>query len=190
MHRFVLPGCALVLLAGLACDETDPFEFQWIANPDTVLLYSLARPELNLYSAADLVNRKVVRVASATGSGEWDIALDTEEGGLVLRTPSSLGIESEAGIAVFPGSAFDDVEEAPEDSAAYAVEDPVDVALGTVYVVRTREVSGTAGVGCSRYAKLEPLIVDLENQTLTFVYDTNPDCDDRNLVADEAEEEE
>ena len=44
-----LTGALAVLLTATACDD-DPFAFNWTDNPDTVLLYSMARPELGLVS--------------------------------------------------------------------------------------------------------------------------------------------
>ena len=186
-HRLAFAGAALLVVAGIACDGEDPFAPRWFSNPDTVLLYSMARPELNLHSAQDLVNRRSVRIGAAVAS--WDVALDTEGDGLVLLPPAALGVDSEAGIAVFDDAGFDDVEEAPSDSTAYSVDRSVGVKLNTVYVVRTRIASIGLSVQCTRYAKLEPLSIDTRTQTLTFVYDTNPTCDDRNLVAEEIEED-
>jgi len=45
-----LAGALCMLVTATACDD-DPFAFNWTDNPDTVLLYSMARPELGLVSA-------------------------------------------------------------------------------------------------------------------------------------------
>ena len=178
----VLPmGAALALAAVAACGD-DPFAIRWDADPDTVVLFSLARPELNLVSAYNFHIRLAFRVESATATGNWDVALDTRGNELVLLPPGALGIESRAGIARVDGLSFAGVTEAPSDTAAYSRADPVPVSLGTIYVIRTHQGLGVFGTRCVYYAKLEPLIIDVAGGTLTFVFDENPVCNDRSLV--------
>ena len=183
--RRVAPrALTILMLAGVvsACDD-DPFGLQdWTAAPDTVLLYSLARPELNLASAFNLDQRRLIRIEAPGSTGEWDFAVDTDGGSLVFLTPVFFGIDSEARIATFPGMSFDEVRRAPSDTAAYVADDPVPVDLGTVYVMRTNESVGSFGRLCSYYAKLEPLEVSVENGTVLFVYDSNPICNELDLV--------
>ena len=45
----VINVAVLVLLAATACND-DPFEIRWDLQADTVLLYSLARPEMTMDS--------------------------------------------------------------------------------------------------------------------------------------------
>ena len=174
----------LALLGSLACGD-DPFELRWNADPDTVLLYSLAQPELNLPSAFSFNSRTTVRVEAPAATGTWDLALDTQEGALVFLPPGALGINSRAGIAMLSGLEFDDVREAPSDTAAYAFDQGVPVSLGTVYVVQTRQVTGQFGTTCVYFAKLEPLVTDLAEGTLEFEFDSNPVCNDPRLVPPE-----
>ena len=75
---------ALPILGLAACDE-DPFVFRWNATPDTVLLYSLDRPEPNLPSGFGFLERALVRVETPGSTGVWDVALDTDGGSLVLN---------------------------------------------------------------------------------------------------------
>lgn len=177
----VLPA---VLWSLPACDD-DPFAITWVENPDTVVLYSLDRPELNLPAAFDFINRRRVAVESPGATGNWDMVLSTEGGALVFLPPRALEIDSEAGIAVFPGLNLDELREAPGDSASYAITEPVSVEPGSAYVIRTRESRGRFRQICAFYGKFEPIEVDLEARTVRIVYDLNPDCDDRSLVPDQ-----
>ncbi|HZD03823.1 MAG TPA: hypothetical protein VE173_02865, partial [Longimicrobiales bacterium] len=110
---------ALVLaLAGLAgsaalagCGDNG-LQPNWTAFPDTAVLFTLARPELNLPSAFSFRERRTYRVEGANATGSWDIALDTEDGELVFLPPGALGIVSRAGIATLSGMDFDQVDEA------------------------------------------------------------------------------
>lgn len=174
---------ALVTLsAGLATCGGDPFIFPWELNPDTVLLYSLARPELNLEAAYSFNDRRKVRVEAATATGTWDVAVDTRGGQLVFLPPGALGISSKASVAALPGLSFADLQDAPEDTAAYSRFAPVPVEMGTLYVVKTSQSPGIFGRLCSYYAKLEPLVIDVEGGTLTFVFDASPVCNSLRLI--------
>lgn len=169
-----------ILLAG--CSD-DPFAFDWNDTPQTVLLYSLARPELNLASGFSFNRHSRVRIENATATGTWDIALDTQGGQLVLLPPGALGITgSTARIAALSGVTLDDVIEAPADSAAYSTADPVAVTAGTVYVVRTNRAPGSFGSRCVYHAKMEPTVIDIVGGTLTFRYVSSPICNSRSLI--------
>ncbi|RMH11548.1 MAG: hypothetical protein D6701_14965, partial [Gemmatimonadetes bacterium] len=66
----------MLLLSGCGADL---FNVNWRADPDTALVYSMARPELNLPSAYDLVRRNALRVEAPNSAGRWDFALDTQD---------------------------------------------------------------------------------------------------------------
>lgn len=146
------------------------------------MIHSLARPEPNLPSAFNFNFRTPIIVEAPGSTGQWDVALDTQGGNLVLLPPRALGINSRARIASLPGVGFDEVREAPADTAAYVSDRPVPVALGVIYVVQTSEGAGGFGQRCVFFAKLEPLVIDVEGGTLTFLYDSNPICNDPRLV--------
>lgn len=172
-----------LLLAGAVTGcEDDPFQREWIANVGTAELFSLARPELNLPSGFDFNDRRTIEIERVLREAEWDIVLDTREGELVFLPPRVLNVDSRAAVAAFPGSSFDDVSEAP-DSAGFVFDEPVPVELNTVYVIQTGERI-VFGFPCLFYAKLEPFEVDAEEQTVSFMFDVNPFCDDRNLIPD------
>lgn len=164
-----------------ACGD-DPFAIRWELSPDTVLLYSMARPELNLVSGFNFHTRFPVVIEEATSTGTWDMAVDTRGGQIVMLPPGALGIDSRAGIAELPGELFDDVIEAPNDTSAYNSLDPVPVEMGTIYVIRTNQSLGGFGTRCVYYFKIEPLIIDPEGGTLTFKYDGSPVCNDFKLL--------
>lgn len=176
------PLLAAALVALLAACEDDPFRINWPAAPDTVLLYSLARPELGLESAFNFNARQRIRIEAPTATGNWDLAVDTEDDGLVFLPPGAFAISSRARVTALEGRSFDDVREAPEDTTLYSAADPVPVELNTVYVVRTSQSVGSFGRRCVYFAKLEPLHVDPVAGTLRFVYDSNPVCNDPRLV--------
>lgn len=181
---------AVLVVGGVAagCDAEDPFAVEFVANVDTTAIFSLARPELELPGGFDLVRRQAVRLHVPGSSERWDFALDTRDGSLVLLTPGALGISNSSGIAVLEGRDFEEVAEAPGDSAAFSFGEPVPVDPDAVYVVRTREVAGTFGVPCVRYAKLGPVeVLDAEG-VLRFEFDVNPRCEDRRLQGDEPDD--
>ena len=172
---------AAILTALSGCGD-DPFAFDWVDTPDTVVLYSLARPELNLVSGWDFFRGTAISVEAPASTGTWDVALDTRNGELVLLPPGALGVESRASIAPLTGILFEDVREAPSDSTAYISQAPVPMAIGTTYVVRTHQGVGAFGTRCVYYARLEPLELDVAGGTMTFREVTNPVCNDRDLV--------
>jgi len=160
----------------------DSFERAWLSSPDTVGLFSLARPELNLPSAFSFYERTTYRVEGPGATGAWDVALDTRGGALVLLPPSVLGINSRAGIAPLDGAVFLEVDQAPSDTASYVKSEPVPVQIGRIYVVQSGVTPGTFGGTCVRYAKMEPLEMDAEAGYLSFLFDANPICNDRRLI--------
>ncbi len=172
----------LLFLSALAGCDDDPYQVKWVESPDTVLLYSLARPELNLLSAFDFVRRYPISIEDPNAAGEWDLALDTQGGRLVFLPPAAVGIQnSRAGLAPLEGMPFEEVRRAPSDTTLYVRDLPVPVELGTTYVIRTRQTSGFYGTVCVYYGKLEPLALDPQEGTLTFVFDTSPVCNSRKL---------
>lgn len=175
---------ALVVLgtAGVAACGKDPFQIDWVESPDSVLLYSLARPQLNLVSGFDFYNRTALRVEDSEATGNWDVAVDTRNGKIVLVAPGAFGVDSKARVARLPGTTFADVIEAPADTTLYTATNPVPVEMGSVYVIQTRQGYGSFGRTCVYYAKLEPLEIDPIGGTLRFVYDSSPVCNDRSLI--------
>ncbi|MEE2904876.1 MAG: hypothetical protein VX801_00595 [Gemmatimonadota bacterium] len=174
-------AAALVVAIFSACGD-DPFAFHWNDIPDTVQLYSLARPELNLLSGYSFFDGVAYRVEQANSGGKWDIAVDTRGQNLVLLPPGALGVSGRARIGVIEGVPFADLVEAPEDTAAYEGALPVPVRTGSVYVIKTNSRRGSFGSTCVYYAKLEPVLVDVSQGSLMFHYVSSPICNSRDLT--------
>jgi hypothetical protein len=166
-----------------ACD--DDLNADWTAVPDTVLLYSLSRPELlGKPSAFDFFDGVPISVESPAASGRWDLALIDLNGELALVPASAfVGVVSRAGVATVSARTLEEVTEAPGDTAQFKSE-PVVIRVGTIYVVRTRRTDCGFGSGV-RYAKLEPLEVNTTAGTLRFRSIVNPYCNDRKLIPPE-----
>ncbi len=175
-------GVLLLLVVASACDD-DPFALTWDNRTDTATVYSMARPETHLPSGFNFVARRVVLIDAPTTAGRWDWTLDTQEGELVLLPPRAIGLVSTAGIIPLPGEVFDEVAEAPQDSTRYVRDLPVPVEMGTVYVVRTHQETNSFGQRCIYYGKMEPIRQNLEEGILEFIFDANPICNERALIA-------
>lgn len=182
LFRPALVLAALVGTSLLAACGDDPFQFNWVENPREALLFSLDRDERNRPTAFEMLQGQRVVLESVGAAGLWDFALDTRDGALVFLPPRAVGVQSRAGIVEFPGLRFDELREAPSDTAAYVTREPVPVRLGSVYAVRTRQQSGAFGQACVYYGKVQPLEIDVENGTLLFRFDTSPDCNNPRLV--------
>jgi hypothetical protein len=181
-RRRLRRGSVLVAALAAAGGCEDPFEIRWEARTDTALIHSLARPEPNLPSAFNFYFRAPVAIEAPGSSGQWDVALDTEGGRLVLLPPRALGINSRARIAPIPGVAFQDVIDAPADTTSYVSNRSVPLELGTIYVVQTSEQSGSFGQRCVFFAKMQPLVLDVAAGTLKFAFDASPVCNDTRLI--------
>lgn len=172
---------AVGFIAASSCGA-DPFDIKWSSTKDTVLLYSLARPELGLPSGFSFNNRVSVLIERVNVTGYWDMAVDTRDGSIVILPPGALGVPGKARVTALTGTTFDDVVEAPADTSLYTATEAVPVRMGTVYVIRTNQSVGSFGTYCVYYAKLAPVEIDPEGGTLRFFYDTSPVCNDRALV--------
>jgi hypothetical protein len=165
-----------------ACDD-DPFRIRWEASPDTVILYSLARPELNLFSGFDFLGRRGVKIESPQAVSAWDLALDTRDGQLVFMPPEAIGVRnSAAAIAPMGAMEFSDLKKAPRDTTLYVGDQPVPITVGHLYVIRSRRAPGIYGSICSYFGKLMPLAKDMDDQSVTFMFDISPVCNDRKLI--------
>lgn len=178
-----LMALSFALAVGLTGCGDNIFEQKWTtASVDTVLIYSLARPELNLPAAYDFVNRFRVVLQQPGATGQWDLLLDTKDGQLVFLPPGALDITSATRILALPGMAFDDVIRAPKDSTLYSVDLPIPVETTSVYVLRTHQGTDRFGFPCSFYGKFQPLEVDPVLGTVRFQFDVSRLCDDRGLI--------
>jgi hypothetical protein len=185
-HRLLRSALAFsgtLYLPFLSAGCDDPYTIEWYEIPDTATLYSMARPEMNLSSAFDFLYGTAMPVEGVDATGQWDVALDTQDGKLVLSPPGVFGIDSEARISDMGEIDFRELRKAPTDSLLYIHDRSVPLQEGVVYVVRTREITDRYyGYTCVYYAKLEPLVLDVEEGRLQFHYLSNPNCNDILLV--------
>ena len=131
----------------------------------------------------DFLGRKGVQIESPSAVGGWDMVLDTQDGELVFVPPKAIGVTtSTAAIASMGIMAFEDLKRAPQDTAMYVVDWPVQVNVGELYVIRSRRATGSYGTSCSYYGKFLPLDKDIEAGTVTFVFDISPVCNSRKLI--------
>ena len=179
---YVVAFLAASVLGLTACGE-NVFDIKWtVARVNTVLLYSLARPELNLPSGYDFVDRQEIEIEQPGSTGLWDLLVDTQDGQLVFVPPGALGIDSEVMILPIPDMAFADLLTAPEDSTLYTRDQSVPIETSSVYVLRTHSGPSRFGVPCVFWGKIQPTEVDLALETVQFIYDVSILCDDRGLV--------
>ncbi len=173
-------------VSGLTACGQNIFDIKWtVSNVRTALIYSLARPELNLPTAFNFVDRVAVEIQAPGATGSWDLVLDTQDGQLVFLPPGALGINSDVMVLEIAGVDFDDVIEAPQDSTLYSRDQPVPVETTSVYVLRTHEGTNRSGLPCLFYGKLQPLEVELDLGSVLFEYDVSVLCNDRGLVPED-----
>jgi len=186
LHRRIT-AALLAAIVTTACDDPIDFGFgEWDAEVDTVTLYTVDRPEYQgLPSAYDIRATRTLRVEDPAATGQWDFALTGGDGGEPL-TLTPLGaffdVPSHAGIAAVSGT-FEALEEAPTDSASYAIDAPI-VLTDTLYVIRSR-VGSVQGSSCFNFAKVDPLVIDQVAGTFTFRITANPNCNDSALIPPE-----
>ncbi len=178
---FLICAAALPLVA---CDEELGLD-DWTATPDTNVIYSLSRPELlGRPSAYDFINHTVLRVETPAATNSWDVALRDEGGQLALVPASGFqGQVSRAGLALITNQTFEELAEAPEDTAAFSSA-PAVLQAGQVYAVRTRRAACSFS-NSVRYAKIKILDVDVTAGTVRFESILNPFCNDRALIPPE-----
>lgn len=178
---------ALVLMAAVAvsaCEEE--FGVQpWDATPSNISLYSLSRTDLlGLPSGYDFVNRRVLEVEQPGAGGNWDVALaGTSTLQLIPATAFDGQAALRAGIATITGTTYEQLNEAPSDTARY-VKAPVNITVGGVYVIRTRRAPCGFGSGV-KFGKIKAVAVDPAQGTATFAVVVNPYCNDRSFVPPE-----
>lgn len=176
----------LAAFAFVACGDNFGPGF-WVAVPDTMALYSASRAEyvgfrsaLNI--ASDPVSALPIEAPGVTGN--WDLALSEDASGLVLVPAAAFdGLDSRARIATIDNVSFEDLDQAPRDTTEYTAQ-PVPVRAGEVYVIRSRR-AGCGFTSGYRYAKLEPVEIDVAAGILRFAIIRNPICDDRSFVPPE-----
>jgi hypothetical protein len=174
--RRLLP--LLALSAAAACSDSDNLPDPTTDNfVDTVTVGSLTDTPITTgsgYAVGSLVPIRTdqdVRFEFA-----YDIQGEPGTGTHVLLPRAALGINSETSE---PGlmrrdEAFDAIEAAP--SNGYVTEDPVPIALGERYIVRSRVI---CNIGVPIYAKIE--IIGFEDNSVLLKVLANTNCGYRGL---------
>jgi len=185
--RFRFSLIFLAAVSASACDDELGIQ-NWDAQPDTIPLFSLSRPDLlGLPSAYDFVNRRQVEVETPGNGGNWDVALGESNGQLQLIPAAAFSGQtaSRARIATITGTPFASLDEAPSDTTLYTAQ-PVTLTVGGVYVVRTRRSACSLSFStASFYAKLQALTVNVADGRATFAVVVNPFCDRSFVPPDE-----
>ena len=178
-YRFTL---LLVIAAALGACDDDLSLGTWDATPDTIALFSLSRPDgLGFPSAYDFSTRRVVEVETPGATSNWDVALADVSTALQLIPAGAFeGQSSRAAIATIQGQSFDDLTEAPADTARFTAQ-PVTLQQGGVYVVRTRRVACGFSTAV-HYAKILAVTLDPVAGIATFAVVANPLCNDRSFI--------
>ena len=167
---------ALPVLA--ACSDDDNLPDPTEANAvDTVTVGSLTDTPITTASGFSVAFGAVRTDLTADFDFAYDIQGAPETGQSVVLPRAALGITSNG--AAEPGvmrraEAFDAIEAAP--SNGYVTEEAVPIALGEVYIVRSRI---TCSIGVPRYAKVE--IIGLEDNSLLLKVLANNNCGYRGL---------
>ncbi|MEZ4414202.1 MAG: hypothetical protein R3E10_00455 [Gemmatimonadota bacterium] len=174
-------ACALAAFSAVAACEDQPFGYiDWSLSPDTARLYSLARSGLNFPAGFDFVSETPVLIESQSAINQWDVALDTRDAQLVVVPAVAFGLDSEARVADMGARGFDEISEAPGDTALYTA-GPLRMQVGNLYVVRTRLTVGFFGQRCFAFSKFTPIALDEAEGIMDFQFDGNPNCNDRRL---------
>lgn len=169
----------LALAAATACGDNDNLPDPTVRNiVDTVTVGSLTDTPITTASGFSVSAAGAIRTDQ---DPNFDFAYDIEgaaETGLkVIKPRASLGITS--GGTAEPGvmrreETFDEIEAAP--SNGYVTEEAVPVALGEVYIVRSRVV---CSIGVPWYAKIE--IIGFDDNSLVLKRLKNLNCGYRGL---------
>jgi len=166
------------------CD--DAFDFDWILQVDTAVVYSLSRPEyLDRASAYDFGpggGPRVVEVPAATPV-RWDLAFAEEDGDFVAL-PAGLfqGFDIDPGVQEITGGvSFDALDLAPRDG--YVTSESFPLREGGLYVVKSRRDFRR----CNHYAKFEVLRLDPIG-IIEFQSVENPLCNDRELIPEDQQD--
>jgi hypothetical protein len=170
---------AVAVAAVSACgDSTEPVQIPLPEESTQAVVFDFITGDILDPSAFDVVTRNVVRTDQVSG---WDFVYYEDENlGPVIVTRGSYFQEEDeqAGAIVVPVS-FDELTEAPE--SGYTVQEPVPIATGEVFVIRSRSDDAFGNLRCRRYGKFSVDGIDPELGTMTFSHLINPNCENRNL---------
>lgn len=168
----------LALASVAACGDDDNLPEPTQENfVDTVTVGSLTDTPVTTPSGFSVIEGAIRTDLDAGFDFAYDIQGTPETGQTVILPRAALGITS--GNSAEPGvmrrdETFDEIEAAP--SNGYVTEEAVPVALGEVYIVRSRIV---CNLGVPQYAKVE--VIGLEDNSLILKVLANLNCGYRGL---------
>lgn len=192
MRIHALAGVALLALTLAACDDPNSGLFEPLIREDTV---DLAVPlvDENVPTALDVAYSTSGvrgRFPELVGDAEqWDLAIREEDGELRFAPAGYFGFQnpvggpSRAAVTAALERAFDEVIEAPGESAMFS-DTTITIRTDRVYVARSRRTSASFG-GCENYAKLQPLTVDPAMGTVRVRIIGNARCNDPRLAEED-----
>jgi hypothetical protein len=168
----------LAVAAVTACGDDDSLPDPTQENfVDTVTVGSLTDTPVTTPSGFSVSEGAIRTDLDAGFDFAYDIQGAPEAGQSVILPRAALGITS--GNSAEPGvmrreEAFDEIEAAP--SNGYVTEEAVPIAVGEVYIIRSRIV---CNLGVPQYAKVE--VIGLEDNSLILKVLANLNCGYRGL---------
>lgn len=171
-------AAAGLLLAAACGDSLGLPPAQFTNKVDTTTLFALTGTDISAPSGYDVVTR----VRTRTDLDEpFDFAFDLDPSGRALIIPPQvLGKPTDAGLQL-SDLPFGEIQSAPLEG--YQADSAQTVAVGTVYIVRSRlaaELCVFLG-SLPRYGKFRVLAVDLQARTITLELLVNQNCGFRGL---------
>ncbi|MDQ3555574.1 MAG: hypothetical protein M3409_02185 [Gemmatimonadota bacterium] len=176
---------SLGALLAAACGDPTGSAFDPVIATDTVQIAPPSAEAGALPSAVDLsiaggvfggINGPTrFPERSADASAGWDLTVRSTSGGLVFFPAGALGLSFNSGISP-RAEAFESIERAPEMLAEYVTDAAVPLAVGSVYVARTRQRGG-----CVQYSKLRVLEIGAGDAVRLEIVG-NERCTDPRLV--------
>lgn len=184
-----LPLLAPAALSLAACDDTTGIGEAVIVH-DTVTIGAPSVVADSVPTALDVASLDQISILGGrfperpSDANDWDVTLRLQNGTFSLLPRGAVGVESNrAGITdPIAGTTFEDLDEAPA-SSRFKTGTGVPVALGSVYVVRSR-VFACGGFSGFQFAKIQPVAVDVAAGTVRLAVATSFRCQDNRLSED------
>jgi hypothetical protein len=177
--KVIIVPIGLVLTALVACGDANGLPDATVPNTErTETLYALIGTPVRTPSAYAIDGNRRVRTDTTIN---FDFAYNMEPDGSQFFIPRKvLGIDTSS--TVHPGfqrrsETFEGITVAPSDG--YITEQPVPIAVGDRFVVRSRITC--LSIGLPKYAKLEVLNFNPAEKTVTFRVLTDENCGYRGL---------
>jgi hypothetical protein len=176
----------LILAAPLAagCDDGTGYDIHPILVNDTVIVAAPIPQTEGLPTALDITPDGFGNVYGGRfperprDALEWDFLVRIEDGEIVLVPGVEAGTPTSQAALTPPieGETFESLRETPGQST-FRSDTTIAMVEGAVYAARSRALSG-----CTQFAKMEPLEVDVANGVLEIQLVTNQLCGDARLV--------